>query len=775
MSSNLMIVESHKKGVKISSILKKIMPKDESWEVIASSGHVLDLNTSKEGQYGSLGINKENLDMDYVPSKKGAKIINDLKSKLRNKKYDRVILATDPDREGEGIAEHLRIRLGLGQDYERCTFIEITEKAIKEAFGKTRKIDQHLIMSQDARRIVDRYVGWEGTTAATKVLGVLTPIGRVQSKVVDFIVEREKLREDFVEVSHFGLNCDMGGWKAVVDAEASGLLEEGNKQWINGDEAKSLANQIKKLKVEEMEKSVVSEIAPLPFETLTMQQAAFNKLGFNSKKCDKLAQALYQAGLITYIRTDSTTLSDDGYEAIKQYSIDNDLNLPVVPEKRIGENGVVAQEAHECIRPSDLSFDSSSLDKDERELYELIKLRVIASQLKSAEYDKTSLVLKVDLESAVAPLDAKYNKLADLVLKASGRVIKYKGWRVLLDGDDSAEEEEVEDADNSNPVPSINEGTVVDVESATVKAKKTKPLPRYTEATLKQKLKRYGIGRPATYTSIFEKIGKDQHGYVLEEGSKKTPRLAPSAHARGMVAATKNYLSILDVDYTKDMEGCLDEIANGETNRDEFVFDFFRKLDDELQKMLKEEGIKMPTYKKCLKCGEEKLRSHNRKDGSGSFWGCTNQECNATFNDEKGEPVDKMSEFLNSDGSPKFPCPKCEKALIRILAKKDKTPYWICSTGKEVCKYIVSEVRGGEKAPDFEAQKQREEWFKKVADAKNEDGSPKFPCPDCKNALVKHERRNEEGVFYFKCSSRKDVCNYMCDVGEDDKPKHKDK
>lgn len=774
MSKNLMIVESYEKGVKITGILKKTQPKNENWEVIASSGHVLDLNTDKKGKYGSLGIDKTNLAMDYIPSKKGAKIISDLKNKIKTNNYDRIIIASDPDREGESIAEHLRIRLSLGENYERCTFIEITEKAIKEAISKTRKIDKRMIMSQDARRIVDRVVGWEGTTAATKVLGVLTPIGRVQSKVIDFVVERELLRENFVEVSHFGLDCEVDSWKAVLDAGASGLIQEGDKHWINGDEAKSFANQIKKLKVVKMEKSVVSEIAPLPFETLTMQQAAFNKLRFNSKKCDKVAQALYQAGHITYIRTDSTVLSDDGYEAIKQYSKDSGLNLPVVDVKRIGENGIVAQEAHECIRPSDFSFDSSSLDKDGRDLYELIKLRCIASQLKAAEYDKTELVLGVDLDSAAEPLDSKYDKLADLVFKASGRIMKYKGWRVLLDGDDSTEEDELEDGDSGDAVPAIEEGVIVDVEKCSVKARKTKPLPRYTEATLKQKLKRYGIGRPATYTSIFEKIGESQHGYVLQEGTKKTPTLMPSAHARGMVSATRNYLSILDADYTKDMEGCLDEIAKGEKDRDVFVFDFFKTLDAELLKMLEGEGIKMPVYKKCLKCGEEKLRSFNRKDGSGSFWACTIETCGATYNDENGEPVDKMSQFLNADGTPKFPCPTCKEPLIRIIAKKDKKPWWICSTGRAVCPYITGEKKDGEEAPDFEAQKQREVWLKMVADAKNADGTPKFPCPKCKKPLIKHEKRNQEGEFYFKCSARKKDCSYTCSVGEDDKPEHKE-
>ena len=773
MSKGLMIVESYEKGIKIDEILKKIRPKDESWDVVASLGHVLDLNTDKKGKYGSLGINKSNLDMDYVPSKKGAKILSDLKNKINKNKYDRIILATDPDREGEGIAEHLRVRLSLGDNYERCTFVEITVKAIKEAFTKTRKIDVDLIKSQDARRIVDRYVGWEGTSAASKVRGVLTPIGRVQSKVIDFIVERELAREAFVEVSYFRLECNIDGWKAVLDAKASGLIEEGSEHWIDGVEAKSFANQIKKLKVETMEKTVVEDPAPPPFETLTMQQAALNKLGFNSKKCDQLAQKLYQAGLITYIRTDSTALSDDGFELIKQYSKDNNLNLPIVAEKRVGISGVVAQEAHECIRPSDFSFDSSSLTNDEKKLYELIKLRCIASQLEPSEYDRTALTFKVDLDSAGEALDGKGDNLSDLILKASGRVMKSKGWRVLLDSDDSIEVDELEDDEDGNTVPSLNEGELVEVDKCVVAAKKTKPLKRYTEATLKQKLKRHGIGRPATYTSIFEKIGKDAHGYVLEEGSKKTPSLVPSAHARGMVSATKDYLSILDADYTKDMEGCLDEIANGRADRDSFVFKFFDVLDSEMLKMVKTEGIKLPTYKKCLKCGEEKLRSYQRKDSSGSFWGCGNEECNATYNDENGEPVDKMKAFLNSDGSPKFPCPKCEQALIRIVAKKDGTPYWICSTGKDSCDYITSEKKDGDKAPDFEAKKQREAWLKSVADAKNADGTPKFPCPKCKEAMVKNERRNQKGVFYFKCSARKADCNYMCNVNEDGTPEHK--
>lgn len=773
---NLVIVESPSKCKTIKKILTSISSGNEEWDVKASVGHVMSLNADKNGRFGSLGINKQTLEMDYVLSQRGADIIKDLKKLIKTKKYDRIIIATDPDREGEGIAEHLRIRLELGDNYDRCTFNEITKRAVEDAINNPTKVNENLIQSQDARRILDRVVGWEGTTAASKVLGKRTPIGRVQSKVVDFIVEREQARKQFVETQYYGINCLFEDWESVLDVKASNLIKPDDSYWTDKAEAEYYASMINSLVVEEVEKSVVQESAPMPFETATMQQAAINKLGFDGKKCDKVAQKLYQAGVITYIRTDSTAISDEGFKLLQEYA--KSEGLPVLSEKRVGKSGAVAQEAHECIRPSDFSYDPSSLDADERALYELIKTRCLASQLEPAVYDKTLFKLRVNLDDLKdTTKKEEYTKLPELLFKTSGRILKEQGWRVLLDGDDSEDDEDSKGGeDDDGEIPNLNKGDVVTANECKIVLGKTKMPPRFNAATLIKKLKQHGVGRPSTYSTIFEKIGEGHHGYILKEGSKKNPKLVPSDHAVDMVVKTKNYLSIMDVDFTTEMEDRLDKIANGDEDRDSFVFSFFDTLTNEIAAMIDKEGVieNKIEYHECPTCAKETLRRFERKNKQGFFWSCKNPDCKATFSDKDGEPIDKLAEFLNKDGTPKFPCPDCSEPtpLIRIKAKSKKF-YWVCSKGRELCGFITSDKKDS-KEPDLEAKKRREEWFEQVRQSKDADGNPLNPCPECKKALVKCESQKTEGVFYYRCESRKSDCSYSCPADSEGNPVIKD-
>lgn len=785
MAKNLMIVESPAKCKKLTKILNSLSDGKDDWDVKASVGHVLSLNTKKDGKFGSLGFDKETLDTDYVPSDKGRKVIADLKSLIRNNKYDRIVLAPDPDREGEAIAEHLRIVLGLGDNYERCTFNEITTQVIKESVNNPRKIDKNLVMSQDARRILDRVVGWDGYAAVSRVLGEKTPVGRVQSKVVDFVVARELERKEFKETKYFGIKCNFdSSWKANLDVKASGLIAEDEAYWTNKAEAEYYAKKIKNLVVLDVEKSEVSEEAPMPFDTMSMQQAAINKLGFSLEDTTDVAQKLYQDGHITYIRTDSTAISDEGFSLLKAYC--EEKKYPVLSKKRTGKSGAVAQEAHECIRPTDFTFDSSTLSLKHRELYELIKIRCLASQLEAAKYDRTAMKFKADTDDT-NDVDGgdEFTKLSDLIFKASGKILKYEGWRVLLAADDSSASEDEDEDDTSSDknakngadedtetMPDLSVDEVVTPAEVVCEAKVTKMPSRYTQATLLKKLEQHSVGRPSTYKTIFQRIGDEaagSHGYVLKEGKGKKTKLMPSEHAIRMVEATRDFLSIMDTNFTKEMEHALDDIANGEREREQYLYNFLELLDSELSKMIEVKGIKAKTvkYEQCPKCKEHKLVRIPKKEKGKFFWGCRNDECRASFSDEKGKPVDRMAEFLNEDGTPKFECPKCKAALFRFTSRQ-KEIWWRCSQPDDVCKFIVRPQKNKD-APDLEYAKSTQDWFKAIEDAKNPDGTPKHPCPECKNALVRVATKDKD-KFYFRCASKKSECEYTCSEDDEGNP-----
>lgn len=747
MANKLMIVESPSKCGKIKKFLKDIDP-DSTWDVEASVGHIQDLNKDKNGKFGSLGIDKETLELDYKLSKKGADVIKDLRNKIKNKGYVRIVLASDPDREGEAIAEHLRIRLGLGENYDRCTFNEITKTAVAKALEEPSKVNKDLIKAQDTRRILDRVVGWEATTAISRAVNQKTPIGRVISQAVKMIVDREREINNFVEQEHYSVKAlfDNEGspWTAELDIKKSNLLKDGEDYWKDKELAQKITDAIKggNLKVIESEKKEKKRFAPPAFETSTMQQAALNKLGFKGKHCDSIAQKLYQDGHITYIRTDSTVISQDGFSQLQKYA--KSKGYPVFEEPRQGKKGKVEQEAHECIRPTDFSFEGEGLSKDEKALYDMIKTRCIASQLEPAIYNVVELLLETD--------DGH-------IFKASGSTLVEKGWRNILDGDDSEEEEEDETA--SNPVPLLDKGTTASPTDSQLLVKKTKKPPRLTQATLGAMLKKNGIGRPATYSSIYEKIGESQHGYVSEKGKC----FQPNTHAETMVEVTEDALCIMDTKFTMQMEEHLDEIANGKVEGDKYVFDFFKTLEQNLEEIVKKHTV---PDTKCLSCGEMTLRRLPKKVKNQYFWACMNEDCAKTFSDKDGKPVDFESQFYNEDGTPKEPCPDCGKALFLISPKSGQ--WWVCSSGKEKCGFITGNTQDNK--PDFEARKRREEWQKKIEEAHNPDGTPIHPCPECGKALIKNT--SAKGATYFKCSARKADCDYFTMADDDGEPKTKE-
>lgn len=751
MIKKLMIVESVKKGKSIKTYLNAIET-DSSWDVVACQGHIQDLNSDKKGVWGSLGINKATLEMDYQLSSKGSDIVKNLKAMIKKSGYARIVIATDLDREGEAIAEHLRVRLNLkDSEYDRCTFNEITKEAIKKSLDSPRKVDKNLIKAQDTRRILDRVVGWDASAAVSRAANKKTPMGRVISQAVRMIVIRENERNSFIQKEHYGVKISFGDWSAELDLKQSELVDgiTDENYWQDKALAEKIANRLKgeTLAVIESSREIKKKYAPPPFETSTMQQAAMNKLNWKAKKCDATAQKLYQDGHITYIRTDSTVISDEAFDMLKKYGEKHGHEIVAV--KREGKKGKVDQEAHECIRPSSFDFDGEGLAADEKMLYDLIKTRCLASQIEAAEYDVVSLTLATD---------------DDYIFKASGSTLVKKGWKSLLSGDDSGDEENEVEA--KNPVPVKKNGDEVTPEGSELLIKKTTKPPRLTQVTLGAMLKKNGIGRPSTYANVYEKIGADHHGYVSEKGNF----YEPSQHAEQMVQITQDDLCIMDTAFTMSMEDHLDDIANGKIENDVYIYNFFERLEENLESILKKH---VTPDSKCLECGESTLRRIPRKSGDSYFWGCRNNDCGATFSDDDGKPIDFDKEFLNEDGTPKFPCPKCSKHLIKIQSKKNKKYWWICSDKEKdrakKCDFIAANNEANE--PDFEAQKSRNEWEEKVKAAHGEDGKPLHPCPDCSKALVKST--SKKGDDYYKCSARKADCDYFTMADDEGNPKEK--
>lgn len=756
----LMIVESGAKAKIIKSYLETI-EEDSIWDVIPSEGHIQSLNSDKKGIFGSLGIDKTTLEMDYKLTTSGTRVIDRLKDKISKRNYARIVVATDLDREGEAIAGDLVNRLGLGNNYDRCDFNEITIDALRISLNNPRKVNMYLTKAQRDRRMLDRVVGWEAGTAVGRVLNKKTPMGRVISQTVKFIVDRERVREAWVQKTHYGIRLTVDDWTADIDLKRSGLVdfidietdpnededdspevEATEKYWYDKELANKISDTLagKALRVVESETNLTERFAPPPFETSTLQQEASKKLNWTAKKCDSIAQKLYENAKVTYIRTDCTVISDTAFSALQLYCKDNGLRA--VETKREGKKGVVDQEAHECIRPTNFKFDGTGLTDDEKLLYELIRTRCIASQLSPMISEVTTLVMVSN--------EGYY-------FKATGSVLIDIGWQVIMGGADKPASK------SKNPVPTKVLNDEIIVNTSTLITTKTRKPPRLNQSTLGALLTKHGIARPSSYADIYEKIGANQHGYITQEGKF----YKPSEHANKMVEVTEKELCVMDAAFTKAMEQQLTDIANGNGEGDAYIFNFFKRLDSNLADILKNH-TKPP--EKCFSCNLISLIRVPRSDGSGYFWGCRNNQCGKRFSDKEGKPIEFDAQFINEDGTPKYPCPKCEKHLIRIFSKKTAKFWWICSQKKVTgCDVIFDDNKKEE--PDFEAKKQRDAWFKSLKDAYDENGSPIHPCPECGKALIKKLSQKEE--YYFNCIEKKQGCDFFVFADSEGNPKEK--
>jgi DNA topoisomerase-1 len=607
--TRLLIVESPGKTKKIRGIL------GPDWDVQACFGHIRDLPAH------DMGLAPPDFKPRYEILERAAPAVKKLKE--RANAAQAVYLATDPDREGEAIAWHLQVALRL-KNPERVSFNEITEKAVKAAVQAPRKIDLDRVAAQEARRAMDRLVGYMVSPELCRRMAARLSAGRVQSPALRLVVERERAIEQFKPVKHFGVTLFFDGpageWWAHWLPKP--LLPEGEEHWTDEAFARRVA-EVRTVRVLGLRDQERHFEPPAPFTTSTLQQAASAKLDMNPKKTMDVAQALFEQGLISYMRTDNPNLSEEAITEIRAYCQTG--QLPLSPAPRTWQAKATAQEAHEAIRPTHIDRRGAGGNKDERSLYRLIWERALASQMAAAVYD----VRQALMESA-EPLDGK-----TLRFGAKGERLKFAGW-LSLTGGDAADEGEYEGRDN--PVPALKAGEPLTAKDAKLAEKKTEPPRRHTQAALVRNLERLGIGRPSTYAAIME--GLARRGYVAIKG--KT--MHPTELGKAVVDALKPAFSFLAYEFTAKMEDKLDEIAQGRLRYVDVVAETYAILEREIAALPgqrsrpKAEVDEAAPKHACPSCGRPMRRIHGK---NGWFWGCTGfkEGCALTLDDRAGRPV----------------------------------------------------------------------------------------------------------------------------------------
>ena len=604
------------------------------------------------------------------------KVVSELKTLA--KKADHIYLATDLDREGEAIAWHLREVIGGDESrFSRVVFNEITKNAIKKAFENPEHLNIDRVNAQQTRRFLDRVVGFMVSPLLWKKVARGLSAGRVQSVAVKLLVEREREIKAF-QPEEF--------WEIVADTQSNGrklpldLTNYLGKKWQAKNEAEAM-QAVKNLQqsafiVTDIEKKPTSSKASPPFITSTLQQTASTRLGFGVKKTMMLAQRLYEAGYITYMRTDSTNLSQDALNMARGY-IDKQLGSQYLPEKpNFYSSRENAQEAHEAIRPSDVNVtmaDLSGMEKDAERLYDLIWRRFLACQMLPAQYDSTSLTVTA----------------GDYELKAKGRVLRFDGWtKVLPVQGKTAEDQEL---------PNVELNEKLALQAVNPSQHFTKPPARYSEAALVRELEKRGIGRPSTYASIISTI--QERGYVHVENRRFY------AEKMGEIVTDRlneSFGDLMNYDFTANMEETLDKIAEGRENwidaLNAFFKDFSEQLTqaelDELQGGMKPNSI-VPTNIDCPTCGRKMAI---RTASTGVFLGCTGyvlslkERCKTTMN---LIPEEELINVLDEDSETKAlmarkRCPKCDSAMDSYIIDPHRKLH-VCGNNPNCDGYLVEE------------------------------------------------------------------------------------
>ncbi|MFO0718990.1 MAG: type I DNA topoisomerase [Candidatus Paceibacterota bacterium] len=697
----LLIVESPAKAKTISKYL------DGKFTVKASVGHIRDLPKN----------NKKAIDIEggFIPhyeiSKGKEKVVAEIKSLA--KKADEILLATDPDREGEAIAWHIAQATGLKHP-KRVVFHEITKDAVTEAIKHPRAIDENLKQAQEARRVLDRLVGYDLSGIIWKKVRYGLSAGRVQSPALRIIMEREREIRAFVPHNFWIITADLENKTGETKFKLPFVCSQ---EPTDIKEVERILSEGKKgaWKVIDIKETEVKRSPRPPFITSTLQQAASSRLGFAPSKTMGIAQKLYEAGLITYMRTDSTTLSKVALGQIAGV-VENRFGKKYLQFRTFSKKSKNAQEAHEAIRPTNLSKEIAGATDEQKKLYRLIWRRTVASQMTEANTLRTKVIANID------------NKETIPNFSVNGSRILFDGWYAV---DPAARQEDVE-------LPKMSTGDALNLIELRTEEKSTEPPSRYSEAGLVKELEKRGIGRPSTYASIIKTIV--DRGYV----EKQNKALVPTD--TGDVVSSfleNNFMEYINDSFTAEMEDKLDEIAQGKADYEKTLSAYYKPLAKDVkakEKLAKATDLgKAPSEFKCPVCGSGMIIKLSR---TGKFMSCEK------FPDCTGARTIDGKE-LEGPKETGEKCPNCEKGML--IERDGKFGRFIACNNYPKCKYIKK---------DAELEKQN---------------STGVTCPICKKGFMT-ERRGRFGLFY-SCSNYPDckhiikskptgkICGYMRENG----------
>ena len=697
MAEFLVIVESPAKAKTLSRFLGR------KYIVRSSMGHIRDLPKSQ------LGVDPENnYEPKYITIRGKGDILKELRESA--KKSKKVLLAADPDREGEAIAWHLQQILNIKSEEPcRIEFNEITKGAITEAVKNPRPIDMNRVDAQQARRVLDRLVGYKLSPLLWKKIRKGLSAGRVQSLAVKLVCDREDEIEEFVSEEYWTITGQFGANKKEKRFEAKLLKINGKNADIKtGEEAEVIVKAVKgkEIAVTKVTKKERCKNPAPPFITSSLQQEASRKLNFTTKKTMRIAQQLYEGidlgkkegltGLVTYIRTDSTRISDAARAEAKEYIIGQYGKEYYPKSSREYSNNKQAQNAHEAIRPSSVAKSpdeiKESLSRDQYRLYKLIWERFVASQMASAVFDTVAIDLVVD----------------DYLFRANGSILKFHGFmKVYIEGNDNAEEELVEGI-----LPEVVEGDKLLTIDVIPKQHFTQPPPRYTEASLVKALEELGIGRPSTYAPTIETILARFYVQRIEKNFQPTDL--------GYLVTElldEYFSSIINVEFTANMEESLDKIEAGSEPWKEVIDEFFTPFEKLLEKAESEIGkIEIEdevSEELCEKCNRNMVIKMGRY---GKFLACPGfPEC------RNAKPI------VENIG---VKCPQCKDGDIIIRKSKKGRAFYGCS-GYPECEFVS--------------------WDKPTG----------LTCPKCKELLVEKSTRKETKII---CTSKE--CDFVDDPEE---------
>lgn len=760
MAQSLIIVESPAKARTLQKYLGK------AFTVKASVGHIRDLPVKV------LGVDiDDDFSPKYVTIRGKGKIINEIKSAAQ--KAEEIYLAPDPDREGEAIAYHIaEILKPLDKPIHRVLFHELTKKAILNAIAQASEVNRNRFEAQQARRILDRLVGYQISPLLWEKVRRGLSAGRVQSVAVRMVCEREQAIEAFVSEEYWTIRARLEGqspppFLAHLEKAFGRKVDSRKNRIASEQEARAIVEAVRtaEFRVEDVEKKKKKRNPSPPFITSTMQMDANRKLRFSAKKTMTLAQRLYEGielgsegpvGLITYMRTDSTRINNEALDEVREYvrSAYGEEYLPAGPN--IFKTSKAAQDAHEAIRPTDVSNTPEKLapylEKDMLALYTLIWKRFVACQMAPAVYDQTGISLAA----------------ADFFFKASGSIMRFPGFMTLYE--EAADETPSSDEGDNATLPDLKKGDRVALLALDPGQHFTQPPPRYTEATLVKALEENGVGRPSTYASILSTIQEKE--YVVLTQRKFMPTDLGKLVNTLLV---QHFPDVLDIEFTASMEEKLDAVEAGDSQWLQVLKDFYGPFSQTLDKARQEmQSIKksaVPTDIPCPLCGEKLVIKWGK---NGEFLACANYpQCRHTQDftrNDQGGIVPKEKEQPEESGEP---CEKCGKPMV---FKHGKYGRFLACSGYPACKNIRATGTGitcpepgcggeiiqkiSKRGKVFYSCNRYPQcsfalWDKPV----NE------PCPKCGSPFLL-ERETKKGGLRLRCPDK--ACGYSKKVGEEE-------